>query len=433
MPLLSTAYIGLLILGAATPVFLFFDNLILAGAIQLYVSVAMLLVAIGMSLGEARHVFRLIRIPAALAAIPLLWMLIQLLPIAPGGLSRSVWESAGSALGTPNLLASITIDPGLTLIAVCYFATMVGIAFIASVISIDRQRAEKLLTLLACAAAAISLILLASRIGGFLSMNEPGTNSYATMTTAAILGVILFAAGIVMTIEKQERHGLRALSSKALLPIGLPAAGLVVCFFGLIAGDAGRGIFASACGLAAIAIIYIARRLGFGPRAGLAMSCVAIVAVTMVIWTKGDPAIGDFSLRYANAANSQAASLDKRMVDAVGFAGSGAGTFPAVSTIYGAQVPSDIRPATFAAKIAIEFGRPALWVFVVLACLQMVMLARGAFNRGRDCFYALAGAGVTVAMLLNSFVDASLSNFAISILTALTLGLGSGQSVGRSL
>ena len=124
MPLISLAYIGLLLLVAATPVLLFFDNLVFAGAIQLFVAISLIIIAIGLRPGEARHVFKLVRIPAAIAAIPLAWMLIQLLPIAISGLSRSIWESAASALETPRLLASITIDPGLTLIAVSYFAAM---------------------------------------------------------------------------------------------------------------------------------------------------------------------------------------------------------------------------------------------------------------------------------------------------------------------
>jgi hypothetical protein len=173
--------------------------------------------------------------------------------------------------------------------------------------------------------------------------------------------------------------------------------------------------------------------MGFGPRAGLAMGCVAVVAVAMIIWTKGDHTIGDVSLRYMTDANSQVVTLDNRILNAVGLTGSGAGTFSAVSTIYGAQGSSDIGPATFAAKIAIELGRPALWVIFGLACTLIVMFARGAFNRGRDYFCPLAAAGVTVAMVLDCFTNATLTNSAISLLVAVTLGLGFGQSIGRNL
>ena len=435
MPLVSVVYIGLLVLVAATPALLFLDNLVVAGAIQFYAAVSLMIIAIGIRPGEARHFFKLVRIPAALAAIPLLWMLIQLLPIGVGGLSRSIWESAASALETRRLSASISIDPGLTLIALCRFASMVGIAFVAAAVSIDRHQAERLLLLLASAAAVISLILLASQIGGFSLTNELGTNGmHATMVTAGIIGIILFAASVIMVEERYEMgRWPRTSSSLRLIPIGLTVAGLLVCSSTLVAGDTSHAIFAAACGLATVVIIYFVRRLGFGPGAGLAMGCVAILAVAVIIWTKGPPATGDVSLRYMTDANSDVVTLDNRILDAVGPAGSGAGTFSAVSTIYGTQEPSDVRPATFAGQIAIELGHPALWIIVGLACILIVMFARGAFNRGRDCFYPLAGAGVTVAMVLNCFNSATLTNPAILLLVAVTLGVGFGQSIGRSL
>jgi len=433
MPLVSVAYIGLLVLVAATPGLLFLDNLVVAGAIQLYAAVSLMIIAIGMRPGEARHFVKLVRVPAALAAIPLLWMLIQLLPIGIGGLSRSIWESAASALETRRLSASITIDPGLTLIALCRFASTVGIAFVATAVSIDRHQAERLLLLLASAAAVISLILLASRIGGF-SLNELGTNAtHATIVTAGIIGIILFAASVIMIVERYEMGRWPRTSSSWRIPIGIMVAGLLVCSSTLIAGDTSYAIFAAACGLATVAIIYFVRRLGFGPGAGLAMGCVAILAVAVIIWTKGPPATGDVSLRYMTDANSDLVTLDNRILDAVGFAGSGAGTLPVISTIYGSQEPSDVRPATFAGQIAIELGHPALWVVVGLACTLIIMFALGAFNRGRDCFYPLAGAGVTVAMVLNCFNNATLTNPAILLLVAATLGVGFGQSIGRSL
>jgi hypothetical protein len=433
MPLVSVAYIGLLVLVAATPGLLFLDNLVVAGAIQLYAAVSLMIIAIGMRPGEARHFVKLVRVPAALAAIPLLWMLIQLLPIGIGGLSRSIWESAASALETRRLSASITIDPGLTLIALCRFASTVGIALVAAAVSIDRHQAERLLLLLASAAAVISLILLASRIGGF-SLNELGTNAtHATIVTAGIIGIILFAASVIMVVERYEMGRWPRTSSSWRIPIGIMVAGLLVCSSTLIAGDTSYAIFAAACGLATVAIIYFVRRLGFGPGAGLAMGCVAILAVAVIIWTKGPPATGDVSLRYMTDANSDVVTLDNRILDAVGLAGSGAGTLPVISTIYGSQEPSDVRPATFAGQIVIELGHPALWVIVGLACTLIVMFARGAFNRGRDCFYPLAGAGVTVAMVLNCFNNATLTNPAILLLVAVTLGVGFGQSIGRSL
>jgi hypothetical protein len=427
----SVAYIGLLTLVAAIPVLLFFDNLIVGGAIQLYAAIGMTIIAVGVRPGEARHLFKLIRVPAALGVIPLIWMLIQLLPLTLpiGGLSRSIWESAADALNTP-LLASISIDPGLTLIALCRFASMIGIAFVAAAVSIKRHQAEKLLLVLACAAAVISLIPVASQVGGF---NLP-SGARATIITAGIIGIILFAANAIMVVERYEiRPHHYGFLSQLLIPISIRIAGLLVCSLPLVAGDTNYAIFAAACGLATVVIIDFVRRIGFGPGAGLAMACVAIVAVAAIIWTKGPPGAGDISLRYMTGAKADVVSLDSRIIDEVGLGGSGAGTFRAISKLYGMQDPSDVlRPPTFAAQIAIELGRPALWIIVGLACVLIIMSARGAFNRGRDFFYPLAGAGVSVAMVLSSFNDASLTNPAMSLLVAVAFGLGFAQSINRT-
>jgi hypothetical protein len=435
MFLVSAAYFGLWILIAAIPVSLFFDNLVVAGTIELYVAVSMIILAVGMRPGEARHFFKLIRVPAVLGAIPLLWMIIQLLPIAFGGLSRSIWESAASALATPGLSASISIDPGLTLIALSRFASMAGIALVAAAVSIDRHQVVKLLVLLASAAAVISLILLATQLGGVSLKNGSGVNgTQAAMVTAGIIGIILFTASVIMVIERYETSRQpRTFSSQLLSSIGILFAGLLVCASTLIAGNTSHATFAAVCGVATVAVIYFVRRIGFGPRVGLAMGCVAILAAAVIIWTKGQPATGDLSVRYITDASGDAVALDNRILEAVGFTGSGAGTFPVISTIYGAQEPSDVLPVTFAAQIATELGRPALWIIVGLACTLIVMFARSAFDRGRDYFYPLAGAGVTVAMILESFSNATLTNPAISLLVAVTLGLGFGQSIGRSL
>jgi hypothetical protein len=435
MPLVSVAYIGLLALVAATPVLLFFDNLVVDGAIQLCAAIGMAIIAVGIRPGEARHFFKLIRVPAALGAIPLLWMLSQLLPIPIGGISRSIWDSAAGALNTP-LSASISIDPGLTLIALCRFASMLGIAFVAAAVSIERQRAEKLLLVLASAAAVIALAILARQVGGFDAPNKFGSSGApATVVTVGIIGIILFAACAIMIIERYTIRGNRhEFQSQLLIPITIIIVGLLVCSLTLVAGDTSHAIFAAACGTATVVIIYYVRRIGFGTRAGLAIGCVAMVAVGAIIWTKGDPLSGDLSLRYTIGATADAVSRDNRIIDEVGLGGSGAGTYRAISTVYGTQEPSDdLRPSTFAAQIAIELGRPALWIVVGLACAIFVMCAQGAFTRGRDFFYPLAGAGVTVAIVLNSFSNAGLTNPALSLLVAVTLGLCFAQSVGRSL
>jgi hypothetical protein len=435
MTLPFVAYIGLLALVAATPVLLLFDNLVVSSAIEYCAAIGVIIIVLGLRPGEARHFFKIIRLPAALCALTLAWIFVQTLPIPIPGLSRSIWDSAASALDS-RLLPNISIDPALTLIALCRFAAIAGIGFIAAAASIERTQAEKVLWALAAAAAAISLISLVDHIGGLHLLNEAVASEVpAAFITAGVIGIVLFAACVIMIVERYEIRGHRhEFVAKLVIPIGIAVAGLLICLLPEITGGAGYAAFAAACGVTTIVIIYFVRRIGFGPRAGLAMGCVALFAVAVIIWTKGEPATGDVALRYLDSANANIIALDNRLLGEVGLGGSGAGTAEALSTLYGAQEPTNMfRSSTLAAQIGVELGRPALWILVVLAGMIAFTCARASFHRGRDFFYPLAGAGVGVAMILNAFSNAGLANLATSILLAVTLGLSFAQSVSRSL
>jgi hypothetical protein len=86
---------------------------------------------------------------------------------------------------------------------------------------------------------------------------------------------------------------------------------------------------------------------------------------------------------------------------------------------------------TAAAQIAIELGWPALWVILIMTILVLSLLLRGALQRGRDSFYAAAGAGIIVALALEAFCDAGLFNSAVLVCTATALGLGLAQRASR--
>jgi hypothetical protein len=253
--------------------------------------------------------------------------------------------------------------------------------------------------------------------------------------TAGTIGVILFVAAAIMVVERYEvSRDRRDLSSQLLIPLGIRMAGLLICASTLVAGDTNYAIFSAASGLFIVVIVYFVRRIGLGARTALAMACMAIVAAVFIIGTKEPLRTGDISLRYMTHTNADVLSIDNRIIGEVGPGGSGAGTFKAINKLYGTQDSSDaLRAPTFAAQIAVELGRPALWIIVGLACAVLLICAQGAFNRGRDFFYPLVGAGVGGAMVLNSFSNTGMANPAISLLVAATLGLALAQSVSRTV
>ena len=95
------AHIALLALVGLTPLLLFVDSLLVESIVELYIAIALTIVALSIHPGEARHWVKTVRWAAALAALPLLWLIIQLLPLPIGTVSGSIWQSAASALGAP--------------------------------------------------------------------------------------------------------------------------------------------------------------------------------------------------------------------------------------------------------------------------------------------------------------------------------------------
>ena len=94
---------------------------------------------------------------AAVAAVPALWVLIQVLPL--GAIAHPIWTSLETALGRP-VTGSISIDPGASVIALGQYLSLAAIGFVSAAVAVDRHRAEWILFALTGATAAIALILL---------------------------------------------------------------------------------------------------------------------------------------------------------------------------------------------------------------------------------------------------------------------------------
>jgi len=114
--------------------------------------------------------------------------------------------------------------------------------------------------------------------------------------------------------------------------------------------------------------------------------------------------------------------------------GTGAGTFAALAPIYrAADAAASAAAPTAAAAIAVELGRPLLWIMALAALGAVAALLRGALARGRDSFYPAAGAALMVTLLLRAFGDAGVLTTPVAIVAAGALGLAAAQSRSRTL
>jgi hypothetical protein len=440
---MRAACYALLALVGSTPILLFLDARWLDAVIEIYSATTLAMVALSLRRGEAGHWIKTIRLPLALAAVPALWMLIQLLPIPIGSVSKSIWQSAAAALGV-SLLPSITIDPGLTLMAFCRYASLIAVTAAAAAIAIDRQNAEKLLIALGCAASAIALVWLARIVVSDRAASQPNGLDAAAVT-GSIYGIVLFSAMVILFVDRQlDRTSRRDASPPFVgVMVGI-AVGFIICSMPSLMIRS-HAIFAAGCGLVPLLIVQFVRRIGFDWRAGATMGAIAFVGAAVIISTSAVPSSKELATRYASQASADQISIVDRVINEVGATGSGAGTFAAIYKLYAPQDPNDKQafealistpatvPPTAASQISVELGQPALWTIVLLILMIVLRCAHGSFIRGRDSFYPVAGAGVGIATLVLMFCDGGLANLATSVLLAATIGLALAQSMSRKL
>ena len=427
----------LVLLIITTPVILIFDGPIIDGLVTAAAAVSVASVALRIRPGEAGFLSSVIRPMAIIAAIPALWMLVQVLPLKSVGLANPIWESAAAVLGRP-LAGSISIDPGATLISLARYLTAVAIAFVAAAVAVDRRRAGWVLFALTVATTLIALMILAAGHGDFtlLSNIASGPAGYAA-TDSAGLGVILAAAAALHTIERGNTKATD--QGRSAVRIGLvflvSLAAITICSMAVIKGATSQAYFAVTCGVATIAVAVVIRRFAFGPWGISAIVSIAsLVAITAVILQPGTRTVS-LTLAFATHAPAPLIAVTQRVLTETSWAGTGAGTFAAVLPIYRdiEEVASGSIAPTAVAAIAVEIGRPFLWAILIAAIVLVVTLLRGAAQRGRDSFYPTAGASCIVTVALLAFGNAALFSTPVLVITAAVVGIAIAQRKSRSI
>lgn len=401
-----------------------------------YVALMVLIVAWGIRPGAAAFLSGIISPAVILSLVPALWIVIQAIPLAFNGLRHPIWISAEAALGRP-LWGSISISPGDTLIGLARYFSACGLFFVATAISIDRQRAEVILLWLASVTTLFALLLIVHDLGGFVFLGEISSiGPRATITAAATLGTVLSSATVIYAIERYETRRSRADFSRPLfmIIIGTAICALIVTLIAVIFFTSKPAIFAALSGVGTFILIVGIRRIGLGSRMGFILAGVAVAVPLSVIALDLFVKAPDLSVRFLTEAPKSLVDLTQRIITDTNWAGSGAGTFAALLPIYqdtSDPIVASVAPTT-AAGFLIELGRPAMWVAVIAALACIAWLTHGALQRGRDSFFTAAGTSCAVVLTLEAFFDASLSGSAIIVIAMTVLGLAVSQSVSRT-
>jgi hypothetical protein len=432
---MSFALLILVLLIFATPITIVFDGLVVQGFVAAFAAVLLAIVALRIRPGEARFLSSVIRPVAVVAAVPAIWMLIQLLPMQHVGLAHPIWKSTAAALGQP-VVESITIDPGATLISFVRYVSAAAIAFVAAAVATDRRRAEWALLALTGATTLMALIALALKTGIFTFLGATDReHASITAVDGASLGIIFATAAVLLSSERgkaQRPHQDKAttliwpLFTACLIALG-------TCFVAVVNQATSQNYYAVFCGLSTFAIAMMIRRFSLGPWGIAAIISITLFSAIAIVALQPGGRILDLTVNFATQAPTPLVAVTRRVLAEMSWAGNGAGTFAAILPIYQGidELAIGHVAPTAAAAIAIEMGWPIFWAILISAIALALLLLRGALRRQRDSYYSMAGAGCVVAAALLSFGSFALLTTPISIIIAVAIGIAIAQSKSR--
>ncbi len=432
---MSNARLLLVVLLCASPAVLLFDGPMMHGIVAGVTAIGMVLISRTMRPGETTFFLSIARPAAALAAVPALWMLVQVLPLR--AVVHPMWTSAEVAIGHP-VTGAISIDIGASVMALGQYLTIAAIAFWAGAVAVDRQRAEWILFSLMAATGLIGLTMVAVDVFGLTMLNAGAAPFKRSQAIDCVgMGVVLAAAAGMRTFERYETRHSSPDRSVSLLMTTFAACGLAfaVCVASVILGSQDATLVATGYGVATIAAVVLIRRLGFGPWGTAAIVVPAVAVATFL--AVGYPAARSkaFSLAFATGSPASLTSLGQRVLDDAPLMGTGAGTFAAIAPVYRDINDQEVLSTapTAAAAMAIELGRPMLWLVVAAMAGAIVILFQASLQRGRDSFYPAAGAGCLVTLLFLSFMNAGTLGTGAAMITAAILGLAFAQHKSRTV
>jgi hypothetical protein len=430
---LPIAFRLLIILLAAVPALAIANEGFARHVTALAVAIILVAAAIGPQTDVAT-VAQLLRRFALAMLFPILWMVLQIVPLPAASPANPIWSTVSAALGEAS--AHISIDPGATLRSLVSYLTMLALIVASAIVARDRHRAETLFYVWSTVATFMSAEVLIGQIDAFKGI-VPAAGSAAAASFVAMAALATLANGAIIILAVERYLSRRNTENSALRPLILR---LVFASFGLaIAVAATRSLApgsvqaATALGFAAIFFIAIVRRLGVQswPSVLLFLIFAGIAAAGAISRLEDTSQTG--LARLAASSTAEALALAGRAMAGTPWLGNGAGTFRSLAPIYQdfGTAPA-LEPPSTAIAVAIEWGAVALAITILFAVQFFVFTFRGAVRRGRDSFFASTAAAGVLVMLGEAFCDPSLLNTTVQIAASVLVGLGLSQSVGRT-
>ena len=258
-----------------------------------------------------------------------------------------------------------------------------------------------------------------------------GQPAVETFVAIGALGAIVNAAAAVRIIERRLSRREDA-GTTSILMFCLGLAGSASCLSAIVIAGRSNILIVAGFGIGVLLLVGTSRLIALRPTAvGVLFAIFALAAAGIIaVRFEDNPAA---ILRFTTSAFADSLSVTQRALSDVRWVGSGVGTFDTLVPVYrdfGDQPV--VEPASTIAEIAIEWGRAALIVLVVIAIQLFVVMFGGALRRRRDWFFSAAASGCIVMLFCEAFCDSSLTHPSGHIIVAVIMGLGFSQTKGRT-
>jgi hypothetical protein len=420
------AFIILTSLITLLPTLMMIDGILASGVVLAIVAIALVTVVLTLPITDLDRFSRLLGPTAFMVLfVPCLWMLLQVLPIATRSPANPVWVSASTALDKP-FVGAISLDIGATLLSFGHYCAILAAAFVTATVTLNKQRAGSVLSLLTGIAALIAAELIAYELGYLRLPGYEHLGWRADAMNIAVIGFILSCATTIRAYEHLDRKGQRKSRMMAIVAAAASITPLFICLSAILISADPVLFFATLFGTGIVVALLAIRRWRFGPlgQTGIA----ALAAITVFGFFAVVPAIKDVDPTLALSTQGRIFSIE-RMLSEAKWAGSGAGSFEALLPIYRDTDEVDsLGIPTAAAAIAIEMGQPFLWTCVIVVLIGASTLFKRALQRRRDHVYSSAGAGCIIALLISLFANDGILGLSASLMTSVVCGLAFAQS-----
>lgn len=422
---LPIAFTLLLLLIAFFPVLTIQDGLQSQTLFGAFAGLVMAAAGVAARAADVQFAARLTRRLGLVAAVPAIWMVIQLLPMPVAALSHTIWTNSNEALDQTTW-GHISADLGKTLESLAFYLANIALALAALLVARDHQRAARLFLVLGAVTFLTVLALLADRTFHLFAL----ASEYPPegLGAASALGLVLSLAMGALGFERPATPPKKS----ARIFLFAAGAGLVICTAGLAAAADTNIVIVAVFGAATFLSIQLARRLRLAIWTMGILLCTLVVAATMIVAWRFDILRSPSPLlQFATAAPANSIALAQRLLADTGWLGAGAGTYIALLSIYRDFGSALTQPPSTAAGLVVEFGLPMTLVTLGFGIWLIIRFYRSALRRGRDSFYAAAAASGAVILVGEAFCDASLLQAGIAAIGDVLIGIGLAQSVSR--